>query len=339
MDPGDEHRDDNRVSIDWSETRSKFVLAAAAALAMSLPAASQESWPARRVTLIVPFGAGSATDVLARFLAEHFKDTLGQPFIVENRGGAGGTLGANAVAKAAPDGYTLLMGGNTTHSAAPAFFKSVPYDPVKDFTPIARIGKFASVVTTNAAQPFRSIQQLVAFVKANPGKLTYGHGNSTGQIVGEAIKKRTGIDMVRLPYPSTAPALTDLLGNTIQLMVADAAAIPQHVEAGKLFALATFQLQRSALLPGTPTLSETVMSGFEVLPWVGLFGPANLPAGVTKALSVAAETVLKRPDTPQRFATLSTEPFYAPSAELATFIEADLPKWRGAATEAGIEPQ
>src|SRR5262245_9773188 len=161
-----------------------------ALLALASQGAAEETWPSRRVTLVVPFGAGSSTDVLARYIADNFQKTFGQPFIVENRGGAGSTLGANAVAKAAPDGYTLLMGGNSSHSAAPAFFKSLPYDPVKDFTAIARVGKWASVVVTNSVQPYRTIKDMVTYAKTNQGKVTYGHGNSTGQMVLEAIKKR-----------------------------------------------------------------------------------------------------------------------------------------------------
>lgn len=314
-------------------------LAAFAALATHPPAAAQDAWPSRHVTLVVPFGAGSTTDALARYLSEFYKDAVGQPFIVENRGGAGGTLGAHAVVKAAPDGYTLLMGGNTTHSAAPAFFKSLAYDPVKDFTPIARIGRYSSVLVTNPQQPFRTMQEFVAYVKAHPGKLTYGHGNSTGQIAGETLKKRLGLDMARLSYASTSPGMTDVLTNNIQMMVGDMITSPQHIEAGKLFPLATIALERSSLMPKIPTIHETVLPGFEVLPWVALFGPAGLPAGIVKRLEVATEQIIKRPDSPKRFAALGTELFYASGKDLGAFVTADLPKWRAGAKEAGIEPQ
>jgi hypothetical protein len=155
---------------------------------MVLAASAQDKWPSRRVTIVVPFAAGSNTDACARLLADLLRDIYGQPFIVENRGGAGGTLGANAVAKSAPDGYTLLMAGNTSLSAAPALFKNVPYDPIKEFTAIARAGRFSSVIVATTEQPFRTMQEFVTYAKANPGKLSYGHGNSTGHIVGEAIK-------------------------------------------------------------------------------------------------------------------------------------------------------
>ena len=321
-----------------SPIRARSLAIAAALLAVS-PAAAQEAWPARRVTMIVPFGVGSTTDALARYLSELYKDLLGQPFIVENRGGAGGTLGGNAVARAAPDGYTILVGGNTTHSAAPALVKNVPYDPVKDFTPIARFGKLASVLVTNPQQPFRNMQELVAHAKANPGKLTYGHGNSTGQIAGEAIKKRLGLDIARLAYTTTAQGTTDVLTNNIQVMVGDMISGPQLIAAGKLVALATFALQRSALMPNVPTLHETVMPGFEVLPWTGVFGPAGLPAEVVRKMADATQRILARPDAVERLGALGTEPFFAGPEELAAYVVADLPRWAAHAKEAGIEAQ
>ena len=300
---------------------------------------AQEKWPARRVTLIVPFGPGTTTDANGRLFAEHLKELLGQPFIVENRAGAGSSLGAQAVAKAAPDGYTLLVGGNSSQTAAPAMIKNVAYDPIKDFTPIARIGKYPSVVATTPGQPFKTIQELVAYARANPGKLTYGHGNSTGQITGETLKKRLGIDMVRLAYTSNPPAVTDLLGGSIQLMVPDFLIGLPNIEAGKIVPLAVIMLERSPSLPNVPTLAETVMPGFEVLPWVGLLGPAGLPPEVVKTAADAVAAIMARPDIKARLANTGTEPFYASSAEFAAFIAADVPRWAAAAKEAGIEPQ
>ena len=309
-------------------------------LSIMVPAASaQDKWPSRRVTMVVPFAAGSNTDACARLLADLLRDVYGQPFIVENRGGAGGTLGANAVAKSAPDGYTLLMAGNTSLSAAPALFKNVPYDPIKDFTAIARVGRFSSVIVATTEQPFRTMPEFVTYAKANPGKLSYGHGNSTGHIVGEAMKKQTGIDMARVPYTATPAAITDLIGGRTQMVVSDLlSGIPQ-IQAGKVVALATVFRERSSLLPDVPTLHETVMPGFEVLPWLGLFGPAGMPADIVMMLSDNLRTILARPDVVARIGTMGIEPFYAPSEETAAFVKADLPKWREMAREAGIDPQ
>src|SRR5262245_7940203 len=306
---------------------------------MTSPASAQEKWPSRRVTIVVPFAAGSNTDACARLLAELLRDIHGQPFIVENRGGAGGTLGANAVAKAAPDGYTLLVAGNTSLSAAPALFKSVPYDPIKDFTPIARIGRFSSVLVALHTQPFRTMQEFVSYAKANPGKLSYGHGNSTGHIVGEAIKKRTGIDMARVPYAATPPAITDLIGGRTQMVVSDLLSGVPLIQDGRVVALATIFRERTALLADVPTLHETVMPGFEVLPWVGLLGPANMPADAVKTLSDNLRVILTRPEVVSRIRTIGIEPYYAASEETAAFIKADLPAWLEMAKEAAIEPQ
>jgi len=319
-------------------TRTVAVVAAIGIAAGALPVAAQESWPTRRVTLVVPFGAGSNTDAIARWMAEHFREILGQPFIVENRGGAGGTLGANAVAKAPPDGYTFLHGGNTTHSGAPALIRNVPYDPVKDFTAVARIGKFSSVVVANPQVPVRSMKELVAYAKANPGKLSYGHGNSSGHIVGEAIKKRNGIDLARVSYTTVAQAITDVLANNTQIVIADLMTGPAQVQAGKLTALATILTDRSALMPEVPTLAETVMPGFEVRGWTALFAPAGLPEAVTNRMSAAVEKIVNRPDAGERLGAMGAEPWFAGSPELTTWVKDDMPRWAAHAKEAGIDP-
>ena len=206
----------------WRVWRTTIVTAIGAVALLNAPCAdAQEKWPSRPVTLVVPVGAGTITDVAGRLLADHLKDIFGQPFVVENKAGAGATLGARYVARAQPDGYTLLVGGNTTHSAVPSLFKSAPYDPVADFTPIARVGLLGQFLCTNTQQPFKTIQEMAAFAKANPGKLSYGHGNASGQIVGETLKSKLGFNIVRVPYSSNPTALTDLLSNSIQLMAID----------------------------------------------------------------------------------------------------------------------
>jgi tripartite-type tricarboxylate transporter receptor subunit TctC len=243
------------------------------------------------------------------------------------------------VAKAAPDGYTLLMAGNTSLSAAPALFKNVPYDPIKDFAPIARVGRFSSVLVTTPGQSFQTMPELVVYAKANPGKLSYGHGNSTGHIVGEPLKKRTAIDLARVPYTATPAAITDLIGGRTQMVVSDLlSGIPQ-IQAGRLVPLATIFRERSSLLSEVPTLHETVMPGFEVLPWLGLFGPADMPADIVTMLSDNLRTILARSDIAARIGTMGIEPYYAPSGETAAFVRADLPRWQEMARDAGIDPQ
>ena len=300
---------------------------------------AQEKWPSKLVTIYVPFGAGSNTDACARLIADQLKEIHGQPFIVENRGGAGGTIGANLVAKAPADGYRLLIAGNSSLSAAPVLIKNVPYDPIKDFTPIARVGRFSSVLVTSPDQPFKSMQGLIAYAKANPGKLNYGHSNSSGQITGESIKKRTGIDVTRVPYSTIPAAIADLLGGRIQLVFADLLSAGPQIQAGKIVPLSTSFLQRSALMPDIPTLNETVMPGFEVVPWLGLFAPASVPENIVKMLSDNLRTILTRPDIVARIGPMGIEPYYAPSDETTAFVKADLPKWQELARYANIEPQ
>jgi tripartite-type tricarboxylate transporter receptor subunit TctC len=211
--------------------------------------------------------------------------------VVENRPGAGATLGARYVARAAPDGYVFLM-GVTTHSSTPSLFKSPPYDPVSDFTPVARIGKLGQFLGTNPQQPFKTVQEMVTFAKANPGKLSYGHGNASAQIIGETIKHKLSLNILRVPYSSNPTALTDLLSNNIQLMPIDYLNGLPLVQSRRIVALAVGTRLRYPGLPDTPTLHETVIPDFEVLPWMGLFGPPNLPRTIVEQMSDALGKIL-----------------------------------------------
>jgi len=331
----------DRIRVARCSPRARlpaFLLALAAA-AFPLIAEAQERWPARRVTLVVPFGAGTITDGVTRILADQLKDKFGQPFIIENRGGAGGMLGAGVAAKASPDGYTLLIGGNTTHSAAPALFKNVPYDPIKDFTPVARIGKFTSVFATNAQQPFKTIQEFVAYAKANPGKLTCGHGNSTGHITCETVKRKLALDIVRLPYSSNPPALTDLLGNNIQLMAPDLLGGLPQIQAGKIVPLAVLARERSPLLAEVPTFDETVIKNFEIAPWMSMFGPAGLPGDIRDQLDEALRSIIALKEVADKMNGMGTEPWYLPNKVFGAFVKDDIPVWAAHAKIAGIEAQ
>ena len=302
-------------------------------------AQAQDKWPANRITIVVPFGAGTITDAATRLLADNLKPALGQPVVVENRPGAGATLGSRQVARAQADGYTFLIGGNTTHSAAPSLFKSLPYDPIADFTPIAHVVKLASFLATNPQQPFKTIQELVAYARANPGKLTYGHGNSGGQIVGETVKKRLDLNIVRLPYSSNPAAMTDLLGNNIQLMFPDNLTGVPLVESGKIVALAVASKERNPRLPSTPSLHESVVPGFEMLPWFGLFGPPGLPKAIVDQMASVMQKLLADGEVAAKLSGVGVEPFYMPPEPFAAFVKADIPVWTEHARVAGIEPQ
>ena len=307
-------------------------------IALSSSAVAQ-SYPSRPVTILTPFAAGSVTDAAARLIAQTLQESLGQSFIVENRAGAGGLLAASAVARAKNDGYTLLLTTNSTHSVVYGLFKTVPYDPIKDFTPIARIGSFPSFFAVTPDKPYQSMQELVAYAKANPGKLSYGVGNSTAQIVGEALKKRTGIDVVRVPYKSNPAVMTDLLGGQIPIMVPDFNTGLPQLKAGKVKALAVLTRERNPALPDVPTLNETVMPGYHILAWAGMFGPAGMPEDVVRTLANAVEKALEKPEVRARFANSGTDLYWSGPKEFDAFVKSELVSWTAMIKEAGIEPE
>jgi tripartite-type tricarboxylate transporter receptor subunit TctC len=300
---------------------------------------AQDKWPSRPVTLVVPVGAGTITDVTGRLLADHLREAFGQPFVVENKPGAGATLGARSVARSQPDGYTFLVGGNTTHSSVPSLFKVAPYDPITDFTPVARVGMLGQFLSANVQQPFKTIQDMVAFARANPGKLSYGHGNASAQIIGEAIKYKLDLNIVRVPYSSNPTALTDLLSNSIQLMATDYLNGIPLVESKRIAAIAVATKVRHPKLPGTPTLDEAVIPGFELLPWLGLFGPPNLPRNIVEQMSNTLGKIVANEAFVQSLEKLGPEPYYLPSEPFAAFVKSDVPVWTEHARIAGIEPR
>jgi tripartite-type tricarboxylate transporter receptor subunit TctC len=308
-------------------------------LALVAAPATAQHYPARQVTIVVPFGPGSATDSTARVIAQNLQESLGQPFVIENKAGGGGLIAASSVARAAPDGYTLLVTTNTTHSAAQGLFKNVPYDPIKDFTPVARIGSFPTFIAVNIDLPVGTIGELVAYAKQNPGKLVYGHGNSTGQIVGEALKHRTGANIVRVSYRSNPPAVTDLIGGHIGMMVPDFGLGLPQVKAQKIRALAVPTRERNSQLPDVPTLNETVIPGFDLLSWVGMFAPANTPPQVVDLLARELQKMLARPELKARFIDAGAETFWSGPKEFDAYVRSELIKWTTVIKEAGIEPE
>jgi tripartite-type tricarboxylate transporter receptor subunit TctC len=303
-------------------------------IAASAPARAQ--YPTRQVTIVIPFAPGSVTDAAARLLGQQLQDALGQPFVIENKAGGGGLIAASTVARAQPDGHTLLVTTNTTHSAAQGLFKNVPYDPIKDFDPVARIGSFPSFVAVNPSLPIRSMEELVAYAKGNPGKLEYG---STGQIVGEAIKHRTGIDVVRVAYRSNPAAITDLIAGHISMMIPDFGTGLEQLRAGKVRALAVPTKVRNSQMPDVPTLDETVMPGFDVLAWVGMFAPAGTPPEAVDRLATEIGRILARPEMQRRFVDSGTNVFYTGPAEFRAYVKSELVKWLALIREAGIEPE
>ena len=247
------------------------------ALALAATAASAQPYPSKPITIVVPFAAGSGTDSITRIIGQYLQNALNQSVVIENKVGASGVLAATYVARAAPDGYTLLMATNSTHSANPHLFKSLSYDPVKDFAPVARAGSYVFMLVVNPAVPAKTLPELVAYAKANPGKLTYASGNTTGIVAGETLKSKAGIDVLHIPYKSTPPAINDVLGGRVSMMFIDLAPGLEHVRAGTMRPLAVTTKERSALLPDLPSLSEAGIPGYDVTSYAALFAPAGTP--------------------------------------------------------------
>jgi tripartite-type tricarboxylate transporter receptor subunit TctC len=331
-------REETRNLVKFRNSIAVFGALAWSLVGLVTPGSAQ-SWPTRTVTIVTPFAAGSVTDVTARIIGGALQEALGRSFIVENKPGAGGMIAAQYVAHADPDGYTLLLTTNSTHSAATALFKTVPYDPIKDFTPIARIGSFPSVIVVNPSLKVNTIQELVAYAKANPGKLSYGHGNSTGYISGEAFKHEAGLDITRVAYRSNPAAVTDLIAGHIPMMIPDLNnALPQIAEKS-MRPLAVLTKQRSPDLPDVPTLDETVMPGFDLLAWAGLFGPAKLPPEVVETLTRELKAAMTKPEILEKFKKSGIEPYWGDTNEFKDFVAAELVKWTAVIKAAGIEPE
>jgi tripartite-type tricarboxylate transporter receptor subunit TctC len=266
-------------------------------LAAALPAFAQ-SWPAKPVRIVVPYPPGGPVDISARLLAPKLQQALGQPFLVENKPGAGGNIGADFVAKSAPDGYTIGMGAIATHAINPALMADVPYDPVRDFRHLALVVQVPNVLVVNNDLPAKSVAELIALARAQPGKLDFASGStgSTGHLAGELFKQMTGTYMVHIPYKGAPAAVADLLAGRVQLMFDNLSSALPNVRAGKLRALAVTTLKRSGALPDLPTLDESGLKGFDMTTWWGLMGPAQMPSDVAQRLSAE---ILKAMDAPE----------------------------------------
>jgi tripartite-type tricarboxylate transporter receptor subunit TctC len=313
-----------------------FVLCACAALVQF--AWTQDSYPSRNVTIIVPLAAGSGTDIMARVLATGLAAKLGKSFTVENRPGANAITGAEYAARQPNDGYTLMFGGNGTHSANPHLSKSIKYDPIKDFTPIARLATAGAVLLVLPDSPYKSVADLVRDAKANPGKLTYGAPNAGSQIASETIKKVMGVDITRVPYRATPQAMTDVIAGTITMTFVDVAAALSNVTGGKARALVITSAKRSALLPDVPTMQEAGFKDFDLSYWTGLFGPANLPKDVVATLDRTTAEIMNETAMQDTLRALGLEPSYLPASEMPAYVKTELDRWGVFVREAGIEP-
>lgn len=314
----------------------RALLAGSAAMGV---ASAARAYPVRPVTLVVPFAAGSGTDTVARIVAQQLGTRLGQSVVVENRAGANGSVAATFVARSEPDGHTLFMTTNTSHSANPSLLKSIPYDPVADFTPVARMGNLPFLLVIDPKIPATSVKELVAHARANPGKLTYASGNSTGIVAGATFARRAGIDVLHVPYRSTPPAITDIIGGRISMMFVDITASLTQVNAGALRALAVTTAERSKLLPDLPSMQEAGVPEFDITSWNGVFGPSKLPAEVVQRLNRELSAIATDPELVKKFAEIGFDAFAQTPAELDAFVRAQLVTWARMIRDAGIEPQ
>ena len=310
------------------------ILLAAVALAVSGAAFAQ--YPNKPIRLIVPFPPGGAAELGARIFAQPLSQQLGQPIIIETRPGAEGIIASQAVLQAAPDGYTLYYGTATGMSFAPAAKKVPPYDPVNDFTPISLVGIFGFFVFSQASMPVNNIGELVAYAKANPGKLNYGTGNATSILATAQFAAQQKIDVVHIPYKGDGPLSVDMLGGRVQFTIATPGLMAPQVKEGRLKALATLLPSRNQLLPDAPTLPEAGLAPVTITPWGGLFGPAKLPKEVVDRVAKEIAVVLAKPEVRDAFGKLAFEPRSSTPAELTKFVQEQLDAYRRVTREVGL---
>jgi len=326
----------------WLPRRGFVALAIGVMTAIASPwvHAQTDTYPQKPIRLVVPFAAGSGTDAVARLIAQSLGEMLKVSVFVDNKAGANGVIGAETVAKATPDGYTLFVTTNTTHSANPSLMKSLPYDPVKDFAPVSRMGNLPFMLVVNPALPVKSVVELIAYGKANPGKLTYASGNSTGIVSGATFARLTKIDMLHVPYKSTPPAITDLIGGQVSMMFVDTAAGLNMVKAGKLRALAVTTKERTKLFPELPALAETPeLKGFDITSWNGIYAPAGTPKPIIVKLNHALVAIANDGSFRERSAKLGFDAFGSTPEEFGTFTVNEIAKWAQLIQAAGIQPE
>ncbi|QHE87511.1 Bug family tripartite tricarboxylate transporter substrate binding protein [Hydrogenophaga sp. BPS33] len=323
-------------------TRFKGIATWFTAMAISAfviqPAPAQVAdYPNRPVSVMVGFGPGSGTDILARIVAEELRAELGQPFLVVNRPGATAAIAAEAVANAAPDGYTLFITSNSSHSVNPHIYKTLRYDPNKDFTPIGRLADFPFVLVVNPQLPVRTPHELVQHMRANADTSSYAYGNTPGQVAGASLVKLTNLDAVAVPYKSSPPAIADVAAGLVPWMVVDLASSQAFVGSGRLRAIAVTTSTRSALAPELPTIVETLgLQGYDLRAWTGMFGPAGMPPTITQKLSDALIRILNKPDVRVRLLRGNMEPTPGKAADFKTFLGEQYGVWGKKIREAGI---
>ncbi len=320
-------------------TRRAAIAALTALPAVAGAQTADPAWPSRPIRFIVAFPAGSGTDVTTRFFADPISTELGQPVVVDNRGGANGFIASEAVARARPDGYTFLWTANTTHGSNPALFRRLPYDPVADFAPVAVIGVGVLLVVVNNDLPVRSMQELVAYARAHPGRLNFASGSASSRVAGEMFKAQAGIDMVNVTYRSNPLGITDVIGGVAQVMFVDATTSAPHAREGRVRAIGVTSRQRVSLLPNVPTVEEQGFPGYEMLSWNAVYAPAGTPAPIVLRMNRLINDIMARPTIKDRLTANGMVLRPGSPEDLATFQAAEIDKWKRLVSAAGIELQ
>ena len=311
------------------------------AVCVTLPSALAQTWPVKQIRFVVPFPAGGATDIYARALAQKLTDALGQSVVIDNKPGAGGAIGSEIVAKSAPDGYTLLLATISTHSIGPALNPKTPYDPVKDFTPVIHLADATNVLLVSPTLQVNNVRELIAYAKANPGKLNYGSSGvgTISHLAGEQFKMATGTFIVLIPYKGTGLVIPDLISGQISILFDNIASALPHIKSGKVKTFALSQLKRSALLPDVPTMDEAGVKGFESSTYFGVFAPPGTPAALVQRLNGDINKILTTADFRERLASLGGEPVGGTPEALTRVIVNERTKFAAVIKRAGIKPE
>ena len=307
-------------------------------IAFAAPVFAQ-SWPARPIRFIVPFAPGGGGDVVGRIVAQRMSEQLGKPLVIDNRGGAGGTLGVEIAVKSAPDGYTILLGNTGPIAVGPAIYSKLQYDPLRDLQAVTMIASFPNILVVNVAQPFKTVQELVAYAKRSPGKLNFasaGTGTST-HLAAELFKSVAAIDIVHVPYKGGAAAVTDVIGGQIAMYFGTLPSALPLAKAGKMRALGVTSLKRSPAAPEVPTIAESGYPGFETAAWYGTMVPIGTPKDIVAKLDAATLAILKLPDIRERLAQEGSEPMGSTPAQFAVYIKSEVIKWGAVVRAAGIK--
>ena len=310
----------------------------AALLALS-PHAAAQAWPGKPIKLVAPSTPGDAPDVIARLFADKLSIALGQPVVVENRPGAGGVVGSDAVAKAAPDGYTLIMGNAGSHGINAAVYANLPYDIQRDFAPVSQVAVSPNVMVINPAVPANTVAEFIAYAKSRPGKLSYASGGngSSAHMSMELFKSMAGVEIEHIPYKGSSPALTDVVSGQVAVFIGNMPPTVPLIKAGKLRALAVTTKSRSALMPELPTIAESGLPGFETVAWFGVLAPAGTPPDIVHRLSAEIAKIARSPEMREKLLAMGAEPVGGTPEEFKAVIDRDIAKWKALAQKVGIK--